>query len=180
MAEAERQEILEVFKEGMDALDAALQGVEEAAAHVRVAEEGWSIIECVEHLALTEAALLRRLREAKPTDQSHADPAREEKFRALAMDRGRRIEAPEPVLPKGSSLSLAAAVEGFRAVRQDTLLFVEEFPGQLRWYLVAHPLITRPVNCYEMLLLMAMHPRRHAQQIVEMREHLSRRRSQRM
>jgi|HubBroStandDraft_6_1064221.scaffolds.fasta_scaffold17819_5 hypothetical protein len=57
--------------------------------------------------------------------------------------------------------------------------FVDEFSGELRCWLTKHPLITRPVNCYEMLL-MALHPRRHAHQIVGIREHLSGWRSQRL
>jgi hypothetical protein len=58
--------------------------------------------------------------------------------------------------------------------------FVEEFSGELRCWLTRHPLIMSPVNCYEMLLPMALHPRRHSLQIVEIREHLSGWRSQRM
>jgi len=86
------------------------------------------------------------------------------------MNRARRIEAPEVVIPKSSTTDLAQAVEGFHAARRETVRFVDQFPGDLRSWLAIHPLITRPVNCYEMLLLMAMHPRRHALQIAEARE----------
>jgi hypothetical protein len=124
----------------------------------------------VEHLALTETALLSRLREARPSASSHEDRAREAKFQDLALNRSRHIEAPEPVVPKSHAEDLAQAVEEFDAARRETVRFVEEFPGDLRWWLTIHPLITRPVNCYEMLLLMAMHPKRHALQIGEARE----------
>jgi hypothetical protein len=60
-------------------------------------------------------------------------------------------------------------VEEFRAARRETIEFVDDFRGDLRWRVAQHPLITRPVNCYEMLILMAMHPRRHALQIAETR-----------
>lgn len=169
MNDADRQEILRLLQDGADALAKALEGIEESTAALRPRPESWSVVECVEHLALTETALLSQLKNATPSDSSHEDRAREAKFQDLAMNRARRIEAPEPVIPKKST-SLAYAVAGFDTARRETVGFVDQFPGDLRSWLTIHPLITRPVNCYEMLLLMAMHPRRHALQIAEARE----------
>jgi len=169
MSDLDRQEILRVLEEGADALAGALKDMEESMAGCRPRPGSWSALECVEHLTLTETALLQRLREARPSGSSHEDRAREAKFQDLALNRSRRIEAPEPVTPKSYAKDLAAALEEFRAARRETVRFVEEFPGNLRWWLTTHPLITRPVNCYEMLLLIAMHPRRHARQIEDTR-----------
>ena len=71
MQEIEKQEILRVLREGSGALETALRGVDEEIAHCKPAADRWSIVECVEHLVLTEAALLRRLGEAK---ESVPDP----------------------------------------------------------------------------------------------------------
>ena len=169
MSDTDRHEILRVFEQGADALAEALKDMDEVGAGTRPRPESWSALECVEHLTLTETALLSRLREAKPSGSSHEDRAREAKFQDLALNRSRRIEAPEPVVPKSHAKDLAQALEDFNASRKETVRFVEEFPGDLRWWLTTHPLITRPVNCYEMLLLIAMHPRRHARQIEDTR-----------
>lgn len=174
MQENEKQEILRLLAEGSDALQAALSGVDEELARRKPAPENWSIGECMEHLALAEAGLLARLREAKACNESHEDRARETKFEGLALNRARRIEAPETVLPARDAATLAQAVDHFQAVRTETVRFVEEFSGALRWSLTTHPLITKAVNCYEMLLLMALHPKRHALQIQETREALRR------
>jgi uncharacterized damage-inducible protein DinB len=165
----EKTEILEMLEDGEAALGSALEGISEADAGRRPGEGRWSVVECVEHMAASEAALLGRLREALPAAESHANPEREAKFAGLALNRERRIEAPDPVRPKGECAGLGAALERFRAVRAETLRFVEEFDGDLRSALAQHPLITRPVNCYEMLLLMALHPKRHAEQIAGIR-----------
>jgi hypothetical protein len=170
MSDADRREILRLLQDGADALAKALEGIEESTAALRPRPDCWSVIECVEHLALSEMALLSRLREATPSDSSHEDRVREAKFQGLAMNRARRIEAPEVVIPRSSATDLGQAVARFQAARTETVRFVNQFPGDLRSWLTIHPLITRPVNCYEMLLLMAMHPRRHALQIVEARE----------
>jgi DinB family protein len=178
MEDAEKQEIQRVLGEGMDALDDALRGLDEETARMRPHPESWSVVECVEHLSLAEAGLLSRLREAKPAEGSHEDRAREAKFQELALNRLRRIEAPEPAIPMGEQQTLEHAWAAFKAIRCETLCYVEDFDGNLRAWLTVHPLITRAVNCYEMLLLMALHPRRHAQQIVDIREQLSLPRSQ--
>jgi len=171
--DGERREILLKLEAGADALANAWRDVDEQSARCKPSPESWSVLECVAHVALTERALMSRLREAKPSGQSHEDRAREEKFEGLALNRSRRIEAPPPVRPDCNSKTLAQAVEDFNATRRDTVRFVQEFGGDLRSWLTVHPLITRPVNCYEMLLLIALHPARHAQQIAEIREQLS-------
>ena len=176
--DAEKKDIERVLQDGMDALADALRGVDEQTARLRPQPERWSVLECVEHLRLAERGLLARLKEAKPSERSYEDRARETRFRELAMNRLRRIEAPERAIPSSQWQTLAEAIEAFNAVRGETLQWVDAFDGDLHSWLTTHPLITRPVNCYEMLLLMAMHPKRHAQQIVEIREHLAPLRSQ--
>ena len=165
----DKADVLEMLQEGTEALADALRGIDASLASRRPNSGAWSVVECVEHLTLTERALLERLKEATPCDEPREDRAREAKFRDLALNRARRIEAPEPVHPANGSMSLDQAVEEFRAARRETIAFVDDFRGDLRWRVAQHPLITRPVNCYEMLILMAMHPRRHALQIAETR-----------
>lgn len=167
--DAAKQEILNRLEEGESALHAAIGGIDRDTASTRPAPGRWSTLEIVEHLAASEALLLGQLRQAAASDISHADPAREARLESLALNRERRIGAPEQVLPTSASATLAEALDRFRAVRGETLQFVRDYPGDLRSSLAQHPLISRPLNCYEMLLLMALHPMRHAAQITELR-----------
>jgi hypothetical protein len=169
MVDSDRQEILSRLQAGSGALKDAVKGLDESGARNKPTPESWSVLECVEHMVASEAVLLSRLREATPHDESYEDRAREEKLQGLALNRLRRIEAPEFVLPAGKYESLEKVMEGFDSVRGETVRFVEEFSGDLRSWLTMHPLITRPLNCYEMLLLMALHPTRHSVQISEIR-----------
>jgi hypothetical protein len=169
MNDSDRQEILSRLQSGSNALKDALRGLDEPVARHKPASESWSVVECVEHLIASETLLLSRLREATPQNESQADRDREAKLESLAMNRQRRIEAPEIALPKGDYESLEKAMEGFDSVRRETVRFVEEFRGDFRSWLAIHPMITRPLNCYEMLLLMAFRPTRHSLQIAEIR-----------
>jgi hypothetical protein len=178
LRDAVKNEIERLLRDGMDELEEALRGVAGDRASLRPCPESWSVLECVEHLTLTEEALLSRLKGATQAEGSREDRAREARFLELAMNRQRRIEAPEPVIPKPGSQTLAQALDEFQKIRCETMRFVDEFEGDLKAWLTIHPLITRPVNCYEMLLLIALHPKRHAQQIALVREQLSNPRSQ--
>lgn len=173
VAPGDKKDVEQVLREGSDALSGALAGIDEEAASLRPRPDSWSILDCVEHIALTEMGLLLKLRDAEPAERSHEDRFREARFQALALNRERRIEAPELVLPAQRFPTLAHAFQAFQAARQETLRWLGAFDGDLRSWLTIHPLITRPVNCYEMLLLIALHPKRHSQQIVEIREQLS-------
>ena len=86
----DKKDIERALQEGLDALEKALRGIEEQSARMKPRPEAWSALDCVEHLALTEAALLSRLYEAKPSESSHEDQAREARFLDLAMNRARR------------------------------------------------------------------------------------------
>jgi len=172
MPKPEQQEILERLERGRAALRQALSGVDERLAAARPGPGAWSILECVEHLAASERFLLSRLSAATPADQSQANPARETRILECAIDRANRVTAPEPGRPHGRFHSLADAVAAFDSVRAETIRFVEAFSADLRSASTSHPLIPGPINCYEMLLMLALHPARHARQIEEVRREL--------
>lgn len=173
MEQAEKLEILGVLKSGRDALGRALEGVDDNLAHRKPSSGGWSILDCVEHMIESERYLLLRLQAATLTDQPFEKSRREAKIAALAADRNRRIEAPEPVHPRGRFENLHDALSAFDATRAGVIRWVESCAGDPRRMLTDHPLIEGPVTCSETLIMIAAHPARHAKQISEIREQLS-------
>ena len=169
MQEPEQQEILQALNAGRAALGDALAGVDEVEAVRQPHSGGWSILGCVEHLAITEHYLVSRLIAGSLADRSHENRAIEATIQARALDRTRRIESPEQAWPTGRCGSLKQALSFFDSVRADTVRFVKDFRYDPRFWLTDHPLTSRPVNCYEMLLMIALHPNRHARQIAEIR-----------
>ena len=173
MPEQEKQELLRALKEGQDALRASLAGVDDALARRKPASGGWSILECVEHVAVAERFLLSRLTGASRSEQPPENRARETWLAARAADRSRPIESPEAGRPAGRFESLSEALRDFDRARAETVRFVEKFADQMRFRLTDHPLIPGPVNCMEILLLVTAHPARHAKQIAEIRASLT-------
>jgi hypothetical protein len=169
MLATEKAGILAALQAGHEALDEALVDVDEATARRKPASGGWSILECVEHIAVSEQYLLSRLQAGAQSDNLHGDPEREALVSAIAADRSRHMEAPHPVHPAGRFSTLAEAVAAFAAARSEVVRWVEECDENPRTLATDHPFIPPPVNCYEILLATAAHPKRHAEQIVQIR-----------
>ena len=169
MDEQERQEMLRLLSEGVEELTASVTGIEEAEAVLRPAGGGWSVLDCLEHVAVTEAALLAGIRNATQAPEPQPNPEREAKIRSRALDRNRFIAAPDLVVPGGRFAQAGQALEQFLSARAETVRWVETFAEDPRGWVTTHPLVRSPVNCWEMLLMMALHPKRHAQQISDQR-----------
>jgi len=173
MDDAEKLEVLRKLQAGRDGLGAALAGVDDATAARRPASGGWSVLDCVEHVVITERYLLTRLEASTLADQPFEKWRRESKIAGLASDRTRRIDAPEQAHPHGRYQTLREALAAFDATRAEVVRWVQNCDVDLRCLMTSHMLIEGPVTCSEMLIMIAAHPARHALQIAEIRAHFA-------
>ena len=169
MDEQEKNEILRLLAEGDTVLSAAMAGVSDDEASRRPPEGEWSVLECVEHIAVSERALLDCVLSATPADGPQHNPVREAKIFDRALDRSRTVQAPEIVIPAGKLETVSDALANFQTIRAETIACIERFEGNPRSWVTNHPLVRTPVNCYEMFLMIALHAKRHAMQIAQTR-----------
>jgi uncharacterized damage-inducible protein DinB len=168
MTEHERQAILATLEQGSAALRDALNGVTEELAG-RVPGPGrWSILQCAEHVAVAEDHLFSMITASKQTETPLINEPREAFILTFGADRSTRRESPEDAKPTGRFSNLSEAVQHFLAGRERTIQFVNTNKEDLRSRITLHPLMGT-VNCHEILLLMAVHPARHAKQIEEIK-----------
>jgi uncharacterized damage-inducible protein DinB len=161
-------ELAERLERGRDNFLRALEGVSEEQARRKPADGGWSILECVEHVAIAEWGMLRMTQKAADGDQP-ADRERDAQVLRFGADRSRKAKSPEAALPTGRYASLAEAAAKFRENREKTLAWVREITEtDLRRKSVPHPL-AGALDGYQMLLLMSAHPERHLGQIAELK-----------
>jgi hypothetical protein len=167
MEKYEKEKFLADLEGGRQTLLNVLNGVTEDVA-TRTLPGRWSVLECVEHLVVSEDYLFSQI----VASHSSPVPTRNEKREAVIVARGadrtKPVASPEVGKPAGRFATLADAVQSFLASRQQTIHFVENCAEDLRSKLTTHPLIGS-VNCYETLLMIAVHPKRHAEQIKEIR-----------
>lgn len=164
----EKEKILADLENGRKALLDVLSGATEEVAARTPAPGKWSVLECVEHLAISEDYLFSQITASHYSHAAMANKDREALILSRGLDRTRTVQSPEAVRPTGRFSTLREAVQHFLASRERTTRFVENCGEDLRSRLTSHP-ISGTVNCYETLLMIAVHPHRHSKQIEEIK-----------
>jgi uncharacterized damage-inducible protein DinB len=171
MDATDRQLILKLLAESREALLSAAANVSEERARIRPAPDQWSVLDCVEHVAITDhfmfTVITTQLAPAPPS----GDRSREEFLLRELTNRTRKINAPDRARPTGRFPTLAAALEQFIQSRTRSIEFVEHCDKDLRSHTAPHPLMG-PITGQEYLIILALHPARHAAQIREVRQSL--------
>jgi hypothetical protein len=163
---SDRDQLLAHLNAGRGEFLAAVEGMTDEQAAAKPADGGWSALECVEHVAIAEALLLRRMETQSVASEEELSREREAGLYARLATRTHKVEAPEFVRPKGRYPTLGEAVGAFLDAREQTVRWLESCGFDLRRRAVEHPALG-PVSAYEFLLIMAAHPARHALQIEE-------------
>jgi hypothetical protein len=167
----ERLRIVEELEASRRILHESIHGISEQDAARCEAKGRWSVRDCVEHLTLAERGLFGRI-EREPAEPLPANPERERRAVGGVANRAGRIEAPERARPNGRFASLAEALAAFDALREVSIGFAREKGEELASLTALHPMFG-PLTGAEMLLVMAGHVRRHAEQIREIRAALA-------
>jgi hypothetical protein len=126
----------------------------------------WSILQCVEHVVAVEERFLDKLQAAEHSHQGQRDAQREAGLATRITDRSTKVMAPEWVLPNGRYTTLDEAAAQFDAARDRTTQYAEEHSRELYSLSIDHPRFGK-LNGVEVLVLMAGHAQRHADQIRE-------------
>ena len=168
MTPAEREVLLEQLNSSREAVRQAVAGLSEAQARFRPAPDRWTVAECVEHVAVAERQMLRLVTEFRA-------PAAEPSNRRLdglilkgGTDRSKKMQSPDVAVPKGRYATFGEALGSFEKARERTLAYVTGCQEDLRTFATKHPVVGA-IDCYQCLLVLAVHPARHAKQIEELR-----------
>lgn len=147
-----------------------VKGLSDAQLAFRSAPDRWSIAECIEHIALTEAGLFQVVQgglqqPAEPAKRAEIKVSNEEIIARLTNRTG-KAQAPEFLKPTGRFGATAAALAAFQQRREASIAYVRETEDDLRNHFAFHP-VTGVIDCYQMLILTAAHQMRHTLQIQE-------------
>ena len=147
-------------------------GISEEQSHLKPAPDRWSVLDTIEHLTTAESIqfnLISTQRTPRPADA----PNREGAFLHMIPNRTHKMESPDGAKPIGRFATLAEATEQFKTTRAGVIQFLEQYTDDLRASEVKHPHpAAGMVSICEMLVAMAMHAKRHAAQIEEIRKAL--------
>jgi uncharacterized damage-inducible protein DinB len=147
-------------------------GVTEEQSRLKPAPTSWSVLDTVEHLTTAETVQLELISTQRTPRAANA-PNREHGFLQMIPVRVHKMESPESARPIGRFATLAEAAEQFKTTRAGVIRFLEQHMEDLRATEVRHPHpAAGMVSICEMLVAMAMHAKRHAAQIAEIRNRL--------
>lgn len=170
MTESEREFLLKHLHEGRDSLLQSIAGLSDAQLNFKPPSGRWSIADCIEHIVLTEDSMFGRATTGTPNQNGVSlDPEKYERFVAAVVGRSRKVVAPEGFHPGGHCGSAAEACKKFLDGRERAIVFARQCPDDLRHLFALHPLLGE-IDCYRFLLLLALHPARHAAQIEEIKQ----------
>jgi hypothetical protein len=172
ITDKEREVAIGLLTRSRQTLLDALAGVTDEQARW-VSEPGrWTILEYVEHLAISDdrlVELVKRTLKTPPQEESEEQRRlREKKLREALIPRGVN-QAPDWLLPKGRFASLEQAVAAFLAARERTLEFARSTQDDLRKHFAPHPVLG-PMDGYQWLVANARHAELHAGHIREIRQ----------
>src|SRR4051794_8555442 len=171
MTEQEREKALALLDRTRLTLREAVAGVTWEEAIWKPDTDRWSIIQYVEHLAISDdglVALVKKIMAEPATPETLEErTAREQKIRATVVQRGAN-KAPERLLPPGKYADLGEAMNAFEAARDRSIEFTRTVQGDLRSHFSNHN-VFGPMDAYQWLVGNARHVETHARHIVELR-----------
>ena len=171
METVDREQLLRLLTASRKKLLESAEGLTDEQARLRPAEDRWSILECVEHVGLVEDGMFATVTTKLGPPETPIDRAREQKIISSVTDRSQKFGAPEFVKPAGKFATLAEALEHFQRSRARTIDYVEKCDQDLRALVGPHPALGKATG-QELMIVLALHPARHAVQILEAREAL--------
>jgi hypothetical protein len=168
----DKQFLLALLQETREIFLNSFAGVTEEQSRLKPSPDCWCVLDTVEHLTTAETIQLKLIstqRTGRPADA----PNREHAFLHMIPNRTHKMESPESAKPIGRFATLAEAAEQFRTTRDSVIRFLGQYTEDLRASEVKHPHpAAGMVSICEMLTAMAMHAKRHAAQIDEIRKTL--------
>lgn len=167
---ADNERLAALLRQSREQFLASFADVAEENCRFRPDEGCWSVLDCVEHIAMAETLMVGLLNTSRRPRPAGA-PNREQIFLERMGSRERKVESPESGRPSGSFASLADARKQFETARAGAIRFTQENKEDLRATEVTHPHpLVGNVSAYEMVIILAKHAERHALQIEEIKK----------
>lgn len=170
ISKAERTQLVKQLETTRAALLAATKGLTDEQFTFRPAEGKWSVADCVEHIALSEAGLREWVMETlkSPVDATGQSGMADSTVLRATADRSYKANAPESLQPSNKFQSGLGAVDAFKKERATTIDFAKKTQDDLRHHFMDNPGGGK-MDTYQGMLLIAAHSKRHTLQIDEIK-----------
>ena len=160
------------YRQTFDDLAKSVDGLSSAQLHFKPAPDKWSVIECVEHIVVSEPMLFEWLKMAlmQPADPEKKSEVtvKDEEVTKMVEDRSHKATAPAEMTPEGKYQDIQTALDNLKASRQIILDELEKYSmDDLRNRVLDFP--AGKADAYQFAMFIAGHTARHRLQIEEIK-----------
>jgi len=170
ITEVERKIAIEHLEKSRDHMMNVLDGLSEEQLNFQEKEESWSIAQCVEHIAISEATFNGLIQQTVATGNNPTlkDSVKlsDDKLVQIIIDRSNKVKTSEAFEPSGKFGSHKATVDAFSKKRAEHIEYVKTTEDDLRNRFNSN-LPFGTVDAYQLLLFTAGHTERHVLQMEE-------------
>jgi hypothetical protein len=171
MTADERWETVDLLQRTSEEFETAVAAIDEAHWTTVPRSGGWSPAQVIEHLTVVEVStgklIAKRLfTEPAPPELIAETTGKDEVLRERLTDRGRKISAPDFVMPVGRWTTREEMATAFRTARELTVMNLSDPSRDLRRFIAPHP-VAGPLDARQWGVFLSLHLRRHLDQLEE-------------
>jgi hypothetical protein len=172
LSKEDREKAVQELTGTKDYFNKAVAGLSEEQLNFKAGPDKWSVIQCMEHIALSEKMIFGWVSGAL---SQAADPSKKDSVKVTddfilkrVIDRSQKFQAPEMLQPAGKFPNAQAAAEAFNLDRDKLIGFMKTTEKDMRHHYMRHPAMGW-LDTYQGILLLSAHTRRHTLQIEEVK-----------
>lgn len=164
--------IQDYFEDTYNDLVLATKGLSSEQLNFKPSPEKWSVLECLEHIVITEPQLFQYEKEAldKPaTPEKRKDlKFSDEQILAMMVDRSHKAKTSKEMTPSSKYKDAETALKDLQTQQAEMLNFLENYSMEdLRNHMIEGPFGT--LDAYQFMLFIPGHTARHTLQINEVK-----------
>ena len=175
ITDAERASLIAYLDRSAKEFEALVDDVSDAQWAWKPTPERWSVGEVARHILISEDYLFEQamvaMRGPADADWEAKTGPKTALMERVLPDRSRKVQAPEPLNPLGTSpMTREQVLSAFRERRARTRQFAETTQLPLREHLTKGLFpVFDPLNAYQFVLYIPLHNIRHNQQLAEVK-----------
>jgi len=151
----------------------SVKDLSEAQLKFKPADGGWSVEECLKHIAITEQMLWGRLdgnlKEAATPDKRAEIKITDDDLIKKIEDRSTKVKTVDPAKPENTPFKSAAeALAFFKDNRAKLIDYAKSTGDDLRNHVITG-MPFGAIDGYQFILFISAHSNRHMQQIIEVK-----------
>jgi uncharacterized damage-inducible protein DinB len=151
----------------------SVKDLSEAQLKFKPSDGGWSVEECLKHIAITEQMLWSmldgNLKQPPTPDKRGEVKITDEDIVKKVEDRSTKVKTMDPAKPENTPYASAAvALAAFKDSREKLIDYTKSTDADLRNHIVTG-LPFGAIDGYQFILFISAHSNRHMQQIIEVK-----------